>query len=421
MHYEDFPNPVRYLDNILVKSNAGTDIISVDLINKLIACVQENTYQRKWAITTLFHLHKLSLISDYHAQIFCKALFGNVDKDGMPSQTEIYYFAFLELPSKEFKDSFRKYVENNPFPVQDANNNIDRNSNDIHLIRNIIGAYQIDNTFWTYSDVVKLLKRICDWWGRDKGLLKLPDTDYFFGSRLGIHRSRFLLMINMLANVICPKLRDTSSQAVLNLLKELIHELPAHDMPALVVEAASLHIFPDSRFALYNKIQQSLSSLDQRYVQDALDALDIILIEGDDKRRKSLSASKLLCDFLSWASAKAVLVGLIVVQNVVDRLRKSNGKLSEVFARLEKATLQRLERLLVEAAYDQVHSSMNFDERLHVRRTASSLASTLWAYYSNENKSIPDVIQAWADSCTHENEFAEVRNPWINRGYTVSS
>ena len=58
--------------------------------------------------------------------------------------------------------------------------------------------------------------------------------------------------------------------------------------------------------------------------------------------------------------------------------------------------------------------------KLLVRRTAARLAYKLFERYRDHGDAIPKEIAAWKDVCQSDDEFAEVRNQWIDAGSGLS-
>jgi hypothetical protein len=68
--------------------------------------------------------------------------------------------------------------------------------------------------------------------------------------------------------------------------------------------------------------------------------------------------------------------------------------------------------LFFETAYDSDNPSLDFDEKLEVRRFSSILAATLWIYYRSRNLPVPEIVEKWREACLSPDEFSEIRNPW---------
>ena len=81
----------------------------------------DNADARKWVLSTLGKLHYLGLLGAEHTEQFAGALWGQLDEDGLPSDTNYNRHAFLTLPHPEDVEPialFKEYVRRTQFPVQ---------------------------------------------------------------------------------------------------------------------------------------------------------------------------------------------------------------------------------------------------------------------------------------------------------------
>ena len=73
-----------------------------------------------------------------------------------------------------------------------------------------------------------------------------------------------------------------------------------------------------------------------------------------------------------------------------------------------------LESLIEETSLESQLSSMETAKRLDVRALAVSLAHTLHNYYLRKDLPIPETLQKWRSISDDVEEFADIRNKWIN-------
>lgn len=79
-----------------------------------------------------------------------------------------------------------------------------------------------------------------------------------------------------------------------------------------------------------------------------------------------------------------------------------------------KTILSGLEKIAVETGMkSNVDEYYDFIEKLTIRQEAADLAFTLYSIYGSFNHTIPDILQQWKEICKSDDEFAEIKNQWI--------
>lgn len=109
----EFINPFQFLEmeQDLIDIKPAISDEKLDVFFERVS--SENTDARKWAILTLFRLHYWNLLEPRRTSQFAETLWSQLDEYGLPSQTDLYRHAFLEMPYPEGIDSislFKKYI-----------------------------------------------------------------------------------------------------------------------------------------------------------------------------------------------------------------------------------------------------------------------------------------------------------------------
>ena len=76
---------------------------------------------RKWATHVLGELHFLGLLAESQMDKFAESLWSILDDFDLPTETDFYKFAFLEMPHPPNVEPillFKNYVQSEQFPVQ---------------------------------------------------------------------------------------------------------------------------------------------------------------------------------------------------------------------------------------------------------------------------------------------------------------
>jgi hypothetical protein len=374
----------------------------------------DNSDRRRWAITSLVTLHKLQLLDDSQSQNLAGAIWRVTDQYGLPDGTDFYKFAFLRFPHPEGIDPaqlFKNYVKAAPFPIQKnkQDKGVGITGGNIPIVHEIIGANGNGGSIWTAEDATEILQRLLEWWDADKDRLSdkgnVPEG---FSSISEEFRARFARMLELLAEVVGPKLSTDSPDEIKTPLSRLLKEVREYGLPGLAAEAACLHIYPDQKADVYNRINEALISNQDNIQRDGLRAIAKIILDGNDAAASSVEPdpASMLSQYLTWCPTHSISSALWIIVRI---LKNSPTSFSHS---LETAAQRRLDRLLADTAYDSDNPDLNFDEKLEVRRISSILAAALWSYYNSRSLPVPEVVEKWRAACLSPDEFSEIRNAW---------
>lgn len=412
---DEFLNPFLLLEiNEKPESAPALEIKSEQVNHLFRQAALDNSDQRRWAITSLVALYKFQLLNDDQSKNLAGTIWRVTDQYGLPDGTDFYKFAFLRLPHPEDVDPsqlFKNYVKSTPFPIQknkqDRGVSITRGN--IPIVHEIIGANSNGGSIWTAEDAAEILQRLLEWWDADKNRLSEEENvPEGFSSIPEEFRTRFAHMVKLLAEVIGPKLSVDYPDEIKTSLGRLLKEIGEHKLPVLEAEAACLHIYPDQKVEVYNRINEALISNQDNTQRDGLRAIAKIILDGNDADESPVEpdSASMLSQYLTWCSTHSISSALWIIVRI---LKKSPTSFS---TSLEVATQRRLDRLLTYTAYDRENSDLNFDEKLEVRRISSIMAAALWTYYTTRGLPVPKVVEKWRETCLSPDEFAEIRNPW---------
>lgn len=376
----------------------------------------DDSDRRRWAITSLVTLHKLQLLDDSQSKNLAGAIWCVTDQYGLPNGTDFYKFAFLRFPHPEDVDPaqlFKIYVKSTSFPIQ--KNKQDRGvgvtGGNIPIVHEIIRANSNGGSIWTTEDAVEILQRLLEWWDADKDRLREKENvPEGFSSIPEEFRARFARMLELLAEVVGPKLSTDSPDEIKTTLSRLLKEVREYGLPGLAAEAACLHIYPDQKADVYNRINEALISNQDNIQRDGLRAIAKIILDGNDAAASSVEPdpASMLSQYLTWCPIHSISLAL----RIIVRILKNSPT---IFCHsLEVAAQRRLDRLLFETAYDSGNPDKNFDEILEVRLISSILAAAIWTYYSSRSLPVPEVVEKWRDKCMSPDEFSEIRNAWAD-------
>jgi len=415
---DDFLNPFRLLElNQKPKCAPVLEIQSGSVEDLLREAALDNSERRRWAITSLVTLYKLQLLDDIQSKNLAGAIWARTDQYGLPDDIDFYKFAILGFPHTEDVDPvqiFKNYVTSTSFPIQknqqDGGVSITMTGGNIPIVYEIIGANSTNESIWTMEDAVDILQRLLAWWDADKDrLIEKKNEPHGFPPIQEEFRARFARMIELVAEVVGPKLSTNSPAEVKTSLGRLLKEVREYGLPSLAAEAACLHIYPDQKSDTYNRINEALLSTQDNIQRDGLREIAKIILGSNDADAIVVEPKpiSMLSQYLTWCSTHSISTALGIVVRILKSSPTSFSK------DLEVATLRRLGRLLSDTAYDSENPDLEFDEKLNVRRISSILAAALSAYYSSQSLPVPEIVKKWREQCLSPDEFSEIRSPWI--------
>ena len=405
----DYTNWLSSLELKLVTD--PLDLQAEDIDGLLAQASELNINRREWALSSLEKLHELGLLRPNHREAFGQLMWREIDGSGLPAHSGYYKFAYLSLPSPEGvspAELFKAHTGVQKFPVvgESLNRGLKFLQGDIPLAIEIIGAAKVVDQFWSAQEVSTVLSSLVDWWDSDKHGLA-SEREVFLFSRREEFESRFKRLIQIVSEVVGPGLAVPCIESQKISLSRMMKEMREHNLPTLQAEAACLSILSDQTAEILARIRSALMKHDLVIQRDALAAIEKLIQHEGFLRQKEMVV--LLSQFISWSPIESSGPAL----RVVVRLLNSG---SNCFSgELEKATLTRLECLIVDTDYRVENQDIGFDEKLETRRFATDLAAELWKYYKlAEIGKLPDVIKQWQECCLDNSEFAELKVPWQN-------
>jgi len=414
----EFPEPFHFLDinNESSAAEHGGIQIEEGVINDLLLKAGSlNTEERKRSVLRLVKLYELNLLDAEQVKNYSTVLWDQIDESsGFPKETDFYKFAFLKLPHPEKIDPvslFKIFVLKEPFPIQGSKTGqgIPITRGNIQISREILDSTETGIN-WSQEETIQILNRLTEWWDADKHFLKKDRTPDLFGSIPDEFRARFRHLVSILAHVVAPRLSintDTNTKATVS---RLLRELDEYGIPSLQAHAAFLNIFPDVKSQFYLKIQDYISSADHSKIVDALEAALVILYSrytSSDSKNEINDTLNSVSQQIKWRREIGLTSSLNVISNIVKKTPQylNESLLSDVLIGLKYLHDES------DPGYTQVDTDIA--DRLTYRKLAARLAYMLFKHFSGNGENIPKVIVDWKAICSSTNEFAEIRNEWM--------
>ena len=416
----EYPEPFYfvYMNQEYITTCKDIQINQAAISQLLQKAGSENCDERTRAIHRIAELYKLNLLNEEQIGKFSEALWSQTDEPaGFPKNTDFYKFAFLEsLPHPSEIDPvslFKAYTAKEKFPLQKTKTEkgVSMTGGYIPFCHELIGATKrplsekgID---WSEQEAVGLFHRLLEWWDLDKEFTK-KDSDTKFFSVSDEFKKRFANLTRILNQVIMPRL---SPQALIKEeLERLLKELSEYDIKCVATRAASLCVFPEQKQDIFDKIELGILSKEEEKITDAYNAIyQIFVLHNTDKIAEIPND---MCSYVElpirWRCpinlSHAMRLGISILSNFPETITEE----------LLCGMLFGLESLIEETSLESQLSSMKTVKRLDVRALAVSLAYTLHNYYLNKGLPIPETLQKWRSISDDVEEFADIRNKWIN-------
>lgn len=410
----EFVNPFLFIniDKELVKTWSKPSISDEKVNVSLQKASSDDQNTRKWAITTLGKLYNFELLDTVQTDKFAKVLWNKLDNFGFPSQTNYYKFAFLDLPHPEAVNPvslFKTYIKKKEFPIQKrgVGIGITITGGEVPICREIVGASNYLD--WTNEEIISILNRIIKWWNTDKDFLHKKDLPLAFGSIADEFRGRFANLVDVLVAAIVPHFSQDTRTNRKNKLLCLIRDLQKYSLPTLRLESACLHIYPELRIDVRDKIEKGLTSIMHETVMDSLKSVRVIAesTDRDSDDQELTQLINMLGQMVIWRNETGL-------SSVLNMLRVLIRKHSTLFAgEFEKLVLAGLQNLVEDTFIAMGRKGVKFAEWLDVRQKAAGLAYEIFLQYTKRGKAVPSVIVEWQKICRSDNEFAEIINQWI--------
>ena len=408
----NFINPFQFLK--LEKEWTKTwdkPIIPDEKVNVFLErALSDHSHVREWAITTLGMLNYLGQLEHGQSDKFAKALWSNLDEFGFPAETNYYNYAFQEMPHPPSIEPillFKNYVQSEQFPVQKTREDqrISFTRGDIQLCDEIVGAGE--RIEWSADDVNSILDRLVEWWDADKEYLKADDRPSPFGSIAEEFKARFERLVDVLVVAISPKFNPSAENGRKETLRRLVDELGEYGIPALRLQSASLHLYPEWKDNVFERIENGMTSSNHSTVIDCLKAILVIAERSDSDADKNDFSRilQVLAQMVRWQKNPDLSSALNTVTKLIN---KFSWALTE---EIERLTLMGLRDIARDTATNV--DGVDFADLLEIRCAAANLAYNLFEHYTRQGKPVPDEIKEWKSICRSDNEFAEVRNQWI--------
>ena len=385
--------------------------------------ISDDSATRTWAVTTLGKLHDLKLLDAARSKQFGDVLWSQTDEDGMPSATDYYRNAFLNLPHPVGIDPvalFMKYVRAARFPVQQSDTQVELGLTlHVALCNDIVASKDVA---WSDDDVRSVIRGLVEWWDVDKQHLISREPFPSFLSLADEFKRRLSYLLGTLAFFVVRR-SDSIDDRTRRALNRVLEELSEYNLPALRVEMACISLFPDWRDRILSRVEDEMASAGDEVVVDALGAIQMLAERVAGGTRVHDSDEEDLMRFIRSAGNMVLWRRNTAVSLTIDMLKNELGMHPWCFVDdIEQSILVGLYRLIGDTSINghrdsriqQDGGAWDVSTKLRVRQSAARLAYSLFEHYRQRGDNVPKAVLAWAAVCRSDDEFAEIRNQWLS-------
>jgi hypothetical protein len=407
-----YPDPFLYIDieDVEISDNLQIDCESIvkqlnaDFNSKNTANPQISADIRKKYITRLVVLWRYGLLDDGQKKTFANLLWEKRKPNGFPINTNYEDFAFMWLPYPEninVHELFRQYVNQTEI-VFDYGAGISMTGGYNQFLRDLFGTCNTKISYQRDTEGISILiGKLIKWWNRDKEQLKKNDA---YKDIVDEYKSRFANMINIFIYVIAPNIEKVDENFSEN-IANLLHELPDYNIDNLAARASFIKLFPESEDILISDIENALLSKSKNQFYDALDAIIVLVRQGNTRINNAV---------------------LLMSQHIKFRSKTRMNKSMGIFCAITKMHLMYLNDtiienlniglsyLLGETIISDEDAIADIHQKIQCRMSGIRLLLSLKDYYAKNNFETPAYMKVWEETCLDKDEFSEVRNSWLN-------
>lgn len=374
--------------------------VSVDRIDDLLEKLADNAQGSDWPAISLMWLHNHDKLNKRQSQRLGELLWKGFEESGVPVVTGFYCHACIKLPHPETLNLESRVKEHLQAMIEERKE--DSRINDA-LDELRFSASMIN---WTWSEVLELVTTLSEWWERNKRELH-HQVPMPFGSPAERTERTTNKAISALTEVIShlptEQSHDNDNVNGVELLREFLQDLEAHDISANRLRAASLRIEDD----VLGQVAAAMLDNDKAVVIDAIEACRVFARASfaEEKMRGMFApVGAMLAQGVKWRHRPGLVIRLRVAADLVKNQPWffSTEALSGMLAGLGE---------IAEGEAGEIRGN---DEGgvIDIRASAGLLACALFMHYQESGSDEPQVIRRWRELCSDPDEFSEVRNSW---------
>jgi hypothetical protein len=439
-HPDLWPEPFDYFElRLEIKGGIPPGMEWSTPINRLIRLTSTGSARlvRRRAAARLAGLHKHGLLSVSQQIEFAKALWSDTDPNTkLPANTDFYQFAFMGLPEVnpgEAKRLVRSFLLGSEIARMFSRTRLEDGKEqktftpgtmENRYLHELLGATKplfpsVDEEEklidWSKEESLVLLKKFLCWWQDEKAELRMSKGGQLFDPADQL-RSQFEDIINLMAKVVLPRIKD-ADVALKEPAGKLLSEMEQAGF--CILAAVPMELFIDAQLFVEaaSKIRGGLISNRELEARKAMAGLFFWLAHA---HRGAIAAppNDLLATLINKIKTRTqpALVNALGQMSAIIRTMPNvlnDGDIGELSIGLDY--------LLTETSFSNPSASEEKDGRRSMpismipdsRRYASALAFQIYFWCLRARKPISSPIQKWKEAAISD-VLLEVRAEWEN-------
>jgi hypothetical protein len=262
---------------------------------------------------------------------------------------------------------------------------------------------------WNKDELNRLVVILLDSWNLDKAKLNDHHLNFMGRSISKLKREYFSYLVIFLTDTVFPLYSKEIDAEVQQKLKILLSEMEEHNLSCDTARVASLILFPEEHDSVEERIKRNCLSNDDDVLHNAFMAIYTWIIYYKDKLVETIP-DNLICPLIEcvkWRYPNGIRYALqslnLIIKEASEFLVEKDFE--EICIGLE----------MLQFETEPLNKNSNFEifeVKMDVRKHTARLAYTLYQYFNDQRKEIPQSLDTWKSICENSEEFVEIRNQW---------
>ncbi len=272
------------------------------------------------------------------------------------------------------------------------------------------GIFQENRVPLNEAEATWMLNVLYQYWNRHKSQLNTPMSPYLPVSIAEEFRDRFQYIIGVLACVVIPNLGESCNEETKSRLHAFLAEMDEMGLVCGTAQIAAVGVSTSRFDEIWERYQRELLKGEQTQVESVLLGCVVLLwMKANGKTSLDVENQILIAPIVECIKTRSISSLVSAMSNfgyILERLP------SYIRDENMKNVCFGLGVLASDSDISNENSTLQEHIKLLLRVRGMTLASSLYRFFQNNGKEIPEEIQLWRNISESQNEFWEVRNAW---------
>lgn len=259
------------------------------------------------------------------------------------------------------------------------------------------------------EEAVELLEK-CTNWFNSKLLDSIKRGSFTDPQSQNYHQRSLYDNIVIILGIVIPTYITELPEHLKKSVVQIRDKCKQNDLQYLRISTGFLPFIPEIKNELVDNINEKFESRDEYIVNDALSAIELILLRANDGSEGHKQFAATMLTLLGLRLRMRMPVGLIPSLKIAKRVIED---MPAYRIDLQDDLLTGLHYLIDESKTINEDSELEVGQRLEVRQLCAKISYLMYGVYKKEHKRIPDTLKLWKAVCNDPEEFADIRNQWL--------